>query len=193
MKLIKKAWIMDISFVREPWFANVLEEPIYADTQGEARSLAFNKLKYEGYDNDETICKDELKFTDVKVKRAPGYDKFETEEGEILTKARIEIREEDRKRREALKQMVVDNPGRYAYIRKGGYYYKDNCCGYTEFQHRAGVYTIQEAVDSSLHCREIDVILIDKDSHNKMIADEIRILQQHYIPDWEYSNPPLEM
>jgi hypothetical protein len=193
MKLVKKAWLMDISFIREPWFASCLEEPIHAGTQGEARSIAFSILKHENCTDSEHTSLDEVKYTDVKVKRYPEADKFETEDGEVMPKWRIEERNKDRKRREDLKQMVVCNPGRYVYIRKNGQYYKEGYCGYTDFRHRAGVYTIKDAVDNSLHCRDLDVVLIDKDQHNKMILEEIASLQRKYIPDCDIPNLPIEM
>lgn len=74
-----------------------------------------------------------------------------------------------------------------AYIIKGGYYYRPESCGYTEYRSEAGVYSIKEAVDSvrksSLKCG-MKVMPIDVEEHNKMLMDKIK----EYKSRWIYCN-----
>ena len=73
-----------------------------------------------------------------------------------------------------------DNGIKYCYIRKGSYY-KPNSCGYTDFKHRAGVYSKEEAVSSAKSCRDITLEIIDIQSHNEMLNIEIAELQNKLL------------
>jgi hypothetical protein len=71
---------------------------------------------------------------------------------------------------------ILNNPEiKYCYIRKGSYY-RPNSSGYTDMRYRAGVYLKKDAYNSALSCRDLTIIPIDIEEHNKMIQDEINEL-----------------
>ncbi len=62
----------------------------------------------------------------------------------------------------------------HCYIRKHGSYYRPDCCGYTEYRHRAGVYEKQDAISKARSCRDLDILPIDHAEHNKNLCAEIK-------------------
>jgi hypothetical protein len=157
--------------------------PQYVVSENEhlARKEALSLL--HEHDISEDHFGNEFSYISLRLKRLPELDKF-------MIGNRVRSREEidyDRKkdeRDEEFKQMLSDNPNGYAYIRKGGYYYQPNHCGYTEYISYAGVYTIQEAVRACLGMSLSDYmrpILIDVDEHNQMINKQIDGLKTRLI------------
>jgi len=91
--------------------------------------------------------------------------------------------EEELKERKRLSEfnLILDNKSiKYCYIRKGSYY-RPNSCGYTDFVHRAGVYTKEEAVRHAVGCRDIWLKRIDIEEHNKIIQSEIKDLKTRLL------------
>lgn len=70
-----------------------------------------------------------------------------------------------------LKKIAKTKSITHCYIRKGPYY-RPGSCGYTDFAHRAGVYTKEEAIKHAEHCGEIWLEPIHVPTHNKMLLDE---------------------
>ena len=69
-------------------------------------------------------------------------------------------------------------------ILKGGYYYRDNYRGYTEYIQYAGVYEVADALSHVISCSWQDFIRIvplDTNKHNKLICDSIKLLSSHLI------------
>ncbi len=69
-------------------------------------------------------------------------------------------------------------------ILKGGYYYRDNHKGYTEFEVYAGVYDVHDALMHVTSCSYTDfltIVPIDTNKHNKLIVDNIKLISGHLI------------
>lgn len=152
-------------------------EHTHANTEHEARKKLL-KMCYN-YGVEESYLGDPLTYINLRIKRFKEMDKYLVD-GKLKTLQQIEHDYRVVENRTMLNKMLSDNPNTYAYIRKGGYFYCSNYCGYTEFKENAGIYTMDQAVKV---CLGIDLAaymrpeLIDITSHNKMIEDKIKSLQ----------------
>jgi hypothetical protein len=79
-----------------------------------------------------------------------------------------------------LEKILINDSFSHCYIKKGGYY-RPHSSGYTDFRHRAGIFTKEEAVKSAKSCRDLTIIPINAIEHNKMINDEIDDLKTRLI------------
>lgn len=178
-KLVKKAYEINFSKVEEGYL--YCPEVCYAETRNKAKSLLLAQTRYEsimlrGED-------DEVTYLTIPVIRCKHADKYEFE-GMEKTKGQIEDILAERKRIASFDEILDNDSYVYCYIRKNGRgYYKPNSSGYTDFQHRAGVYTKEEGVSSAKGCRDIWLERIDIDEHNQMIDDEIKQLKWRRIND----------
>jgi hypothetical protein len=178
MELKEKAWVFNKSRFEESYF--VPDDVFYAETFTKAKSIALNSIKYDDY---KTFLGEEITYLNIPLVRNRQYDRYLIN-GEIKTLDRIEIDRKYKERADRLVALVEANPDAKAYIRKGGYYYKPNSCGYTERLEDAGVYSIQEAVESVKRCSigdNMDAIVIDVEAHNLMILNKIKELKQKLI------------
>lgn len=159
-----------------------LETIVIAKNEHEARLKALSNLKEQDIDYDSNG--DEFTYISVRLKRSPDHDRFMID-GKLKSRQDIEYNLNMRERDEEFKKLLADNPNSYAYIRKGGYYYKPNNCGYTEFQSYAGVYSLEEAVRACLNTSLSDymrpILINNIDEHNEMINKQIASLQQRLI------------
>ncbi len=178
MERISKAWELDLSKVYEGYMYSPVI--VFAENRAKAKYAMLSKARYEGVCN-----RDDKEFTyiDIPVFRNKEHDRYMFE-GKEMNLSDIKERQNKRKRNDGLYKLMKDNPNGYAYIKKGGYYYRDNNCGYTEYLSQAGVYPIDEAVREVAGCdvRDfMDVILINKDDHNNMIKEAISFLEKRLI------------
>lgn len=174
----QKAWIINTSNFNEPWFAPT--DVFYGDTRNEARTEALNHIRHDNFtDKDD----EPIGLLNIRMQRLKGADKILVD-GVYKTVADIEYEKQKKEFNEKLDNLIIDNPNGYAYVRKGGSYYRPNSCGYTEFITRAGVYPIKEAVAEVRGCSlsdRMDVILIDIEAHNATLTKEIESLQSRLI------------
>lgn len=176
-KLAQKAYEIDFSKIEEGFLYDSSRFITYAETRNKAKS----QILKEAYC--ESIClegeEDEVTYLTIPVIRCKEADKYFFEDKEISL---YQIEEEltERKRLSDLQEILDNESIKYCYIRKGGYY-KPNSCGYTDFKHRAGVYTKKEAVSHAKSCSDIWLERIDIEDHNKMIQSEIQDLQTRIL------------
>lgn len=175
-KLIERAWVVNPSNFEEPYFARQI---YYAETAGKAKNKMLPDL--DGYKDflGEYIC-----FLSLRVSRAKDADIYLVG-GEKKIKRDIEYDNKKKEQSEMLDSLVANNHDAMAYIKKGGYYYRPNNNGYTEFEAFAGVYPIADAAMSVKGCSLGDcmrMIIINKAEHNKMITDKIEDLKTRLIP-----------
>ncbi len=81
-------------------------------------------------------------------------------------------------------RILLKNPNTKAYIKKGGWFYKSNHCGYTENIVEAGIYSLEEAwktVKPSTKLEYMDLIIIEEAEHNKIIIEKIKDLSTRLI------------
>ncbi len=154
---------------------------VCAKTEHEARKELL-KMCYN-YSVEENHLGDPITYINIRIKRFKEMDKYLVD-GKLKTLQQIDYDTRVIENRNMLNKMLSDNPNSYAYIRKGGYFYCSNYCGYTEYKENAGVYTMEQAVKA---CLGIDIAaymrpeLIDVESHNKMISDKIEQLQSKIL------------
>ena len=176
-KLAKKAYEIDFSKIEEGFLYDSSSFISYAETRNKAKSELLKKTYCEN------ICldgeDDEVTYLTIPVIRCKEADKYIFEDKQMSL---YDIEKElfERKRLADLQEILDNENIKYCYIRKGGYY-KPNSCGYTDFKHRAGVYTKEEAVSHAISCRDIWLERIDIEEHNKMMKDEIRDLERRLL------------
>ena len=167
--LAKKAYEIDFSRIEEGFLYDSSSFIIHSETRNKAKSELLKKAYCEN------IClsgeDDEVNYLTIPVIRCKEADKYFFEDKEMSLSS-IEEELTERKRIFDLDEILNNEYIKYCYIIKRGYY-RPNNCGYTDFKHRAGVYSIEEAVSSAKSCRDIRIERIDINEHNQMIKDEV--------------------
>lgn len=172
----QKAWIINTRNFSEPWFVD--HYVYYAEMRNKARTEALRdvegaKDKWGG----------EITLLTLNLKRKKNLDKTLVD-GVWKTNHDIEQDKQLKERNDRCDKLVADNPDGFAYIRKGGYYYRPNSCRYTEYSKHAGIYPVKQAAAEVKGCDlrdDMDMILVDREQHNHMISDEIEILKNQLI------------
>ena len=179
MELKEKAWSLNAAACSEPWHVDD-GFVVYASTRNKARSIMVKQCLSEGFTD---VGGNDFTYKNVPISRCNRFDKY-LYRGEVLTLVRIQERQATEKHYAEADKLVVDNPNGFAYIKKGGYYYGPNHCGYTERLTDAGVYDIKEAARCVKGCGLRDhmfVIPIKIEEHNKMIEEKIAELKSKLI------------
>lgn len=176
-ELKQKAYGIDFSRIEEGFLCS--EEYVHAESRNKAKSLLLDKI---GYQCLATTYGEEITYLNIPVVRAPEYDLY-LFEGAEKTKQNIEEILEQRKRTASLDKILLNPEIKYCYIKKRGSYYCPHSCGYTQFKHKAGVYTKEEAIYEAKSCYELDIIPIDIAEHNKMIRNEINDLSTRLLSE----------
>lgn len=175
--LVQKAYGVDFDRIEEGYMFDSGLYIRYAEDRNEAKyellkefTYSDLKLKWSG---------DELTYLNIPVIRMKDFDKVIFED---KTVKRFEIDNilEERERISKLDEILNRPDIKYCYIYKGSFY-RPNSCGYTSHKTQAGVYTKKEAVSSAKNVREISVIPIDIEEHNKLINNEINELKTRLI------------
>lgn len=173
-KLTQKAWEINRDKLNEGYLYS--EMACYAESRNKAKSKLLSEYRYE---INLKYSDDEITYLNIPVIRCPQADKYLFEEQD---KTMLQIDEilYERERIFKLELILFDDSISYCYIKKG-LYYRPNSSGYTDFRHRAGVYTKQKAVSSAKSCRDLTIIPINIEEHNKMINEEIDDLKTRII------------
>jgi len=173
-KLLEKAYEIDLSKIDERY---VYEREIaYADSVGKAKTKLLSTANYNGM---QLYIGDDLTYINIPVIRAKDHDKFEFE-GKGETMYSINEILHDRERITKLDELLNNENIKFCYIKKGSYY-KPGSCGYTDFKHRAGVFTKEDAVQSAKSCDDLWIIPVIIEEHNEMINKEIEELQTRLL------------
>ncbi len=177
-KLAKKAYIVHTSSVDEGFLADQDGWVSYAESKGKAKSELFNEIVYCG-GFEKLRNGDEITFLNLPVVRCKERDKYEFN-GKELTTYEIAAVIREQQRISELDVMLLNPSVNYCYIKKGGYY-RPGGAGYTDMKHRAGVFTKEEGVRDAKSCRDLDIIPINIEEHNKMIQAEIDDLKTRLL------------
>ncbi|BBI90525.1 hypothetical protein HYO65_gp133 [Tenacibaculum phage PTm1] len=183
LELVSKCWELNLDKILHGDHYNIGDFTVHTDVKNENRNDAKTKIMKDIHwlcglnlnDNDET----EVTYLNIPIKRCKVGDKF-LFEGEPKSKYQIEEILKERKRIDELKKFAEDNKGKFCYIQKYDYY-KPNRSGYTQYRTKAGVYEVADAVDSAIKCRDLSLVLIDIDEHNKNILEEIEDLKTRLL------------
>lgn len=170
-----KAYQIDLSKIEEGFLYDTIM--CYADNANQAKQILLRENRYENLILSKS--NEEVNYLTIPVIRRKSDDKiiFEGQAVTEIEKNRILYK---RERDLLLENILNDANIKYCYIKKGSYY-RPNSCGYTDFKHRAGVYTKQEAVQSAKSCNELTIIPIDILEHNEMINSEISCLSSRLL------------
>lgn len=172
----KKAYVINTSNFSQPWHYD--HYVYYADTRNKARTEALRDV-----DGAKDKWDEEITLLTLNLKRDKSRDKILVD-GVWKTNHEIDQDKQLKERNDHCDKLVIDNPNGFAYIRKGGYYYRPNSAGYTEYIKYAGVYPVKQAAAEVKGCdmRDcMDMILVDIDQHNAMINSEIETLKNQLI------------
>jgi hypothetical protein len=170
-----KAYQIDLSKIEEGFLYDTIM--CYADNANQAKQILLRENRYENLILSKS--NEEVNYLTIPVIRRKSDDKIifegkavtETEKNRILFK---------RERLAKLDAILNDESIKYCYIRKGNWY-RPNACGYTDFKHRAGVFTKEEAVSDAKSCQELDIVPINIVEHNEMINSEISCLSSRLL------------
>lgn len=88
----------------------------------------------------------------------------------------IPMKRSERSRLAYINRIERDYKVTHCYIVKGGYYYRENSCGYTEYREAAGIYSKDEAIKICRACSIEVPIPINISEHNNMILTRIKEL-----------------
>ncbi len=170
---MKKGYKVNLDKIEEGYLYS--EYSCLAESRNEAKKILLKnfdgKLKYET---------DQVSYLTIPIVRYKEIDEIEFE-GEIKNKQQIESILSERRRIASLDLFLADPSVVYMYIKKGGYYYRPNECGYTEFITMAGVYEKEDAVRQAKSVRELRLIPINIEEHNKNLLERIEELKSRII------------
>lgn len=172
--LVEKSYRIDFSKIDEGYLAS--DTICHADSLGKAKSKLLDEIKYDGW---KLRTGEEVSFVNIPVVRSKETDLYEFE-GEKISIYKINEILNERERQLELDKMLSNESIKFCYIRKGSYY-MPNSCGYTQFRHKAGVYEKADAVSHARSCRELTIIPINIEEHNKAINEEINDLKTRLI------------
>ena len=172
-ELSQKAWELNLFRIYDPYHLSEIIRN--GKTRGEAKS----KIYQEAMNEDLSLTDEKLTFLNIPIRRCKRADLYFFE-GKEVTLEQIEKIEKEKIRIIELDKILNDESIVYCYIRKGSYY-RPNSCGYTDFRHRAGVYTKQEAVSSAKSCKDLDIVPINIEEHNSIIQKEIDELKTRVL------------
>lgn len=175
-KLVKKAYYLPeffIGYLGCPYYED--DFIVWGKNINEAKS---NFLKDHRYDGLQNCVGEEFTYLNLKLHRYWDKNKDLYEfEGRPLNLYKIERILEYRAKLEEYKSL----PNKYCYKKKGSYY-RPNNSGYTDYKHKAGVYTMEDGIDSYIHSHgDVIPIPIDIEKHNNMIQKEINDLKLNLI------------
>lgn len=175
--LAQKAYEIDFSKIEGGFLFDPQMFITYSDTENKAKIDLLKKAIAELI----TLCGDNevVTYFNIPVVRCKEEDKYEFE-GQNLTKSQIDEIFMERQRISKLEEILNDPKIEFCYIEKG-LYYLPNYRGQTEFKHKAGIYTKEEAVRYAKSCRYITLEAIDKKCHNFMIKQQIRELETRIL------------
>ncbi len=163
-KIIQKGYELNLSKIDEGYLCSPVVVTAY--NRGKAKVAMFQKIGYDGlklaWSQGEGIT-----FLNMPIRRNKEADVVEFE-GTEMKRYKIEqiLRDRDK---EAEWQKVLNDPSiTHCYIKKGNYY-RPNYSGYTDFRHRAGIYTKQDAIGCCRSCGDLWVLPIDNNEHNAYI------------------------
>lgn len=173
MELLNKSWKIDLDRIDEGYLYS--DMTVVAKDRNEAKNLLLNEFRYEiKIDNKDAT------YLTIPVVRNENGDLFEFE-GTARTLFQIEEIKKERLRTTYLDSILSDPKITHCYIKKRGDYYRPDCCGYTQWISRAGVYTKEKAVREAKFCDIVSAVPIDVEEHNALIKQEIEELQTRII------------
>lgn len=178
VKLISKAWSLDILDYDENWFIH--ETVFMGDSCGKAKYKALNYLRSDDF---KRIDEQDICLTNIRLSRSKEYDTVEYN-GKQMKRFDLErcLRIEERDK--SYVDHLENNPNSFAHIVKRGSYYLDNYNGYTDIYHFGAIYPLKDAIehvkgcdDSGLHLN----IIHNVEKHNERINEAILKLQHRLI------------
>lgn len=176
LKIVEKAYHIISRRLDEPYLVDDIH--CYASNKNAARAKLYKQVK--NWQLRLRFSEAELTYFNIPVVRFYEMDKVHFE-NKIVVRSTIYALKERIKRNDELQQILQNDEITHCYIRKGGYYYRDNARGYTELVYEAGIYAKAEAAKHFRSCQELYLIPINNSEHDEMIANKIEELRKRRI------------
>lgn len=176
LKIVEKGYQIMPRRLSDPY---IVEDIFcWAENHNAARGKLFKMVK--DYNLKLWISDEELNYLNIPVERCHNVDKVLFNNMVVVRSTVYALIERD-KRNEKIQEILQNDEITHCYIRKGGYYYRDNARGYTELIYEAGVYPKAEAAKLARPSDEIYLIPIINSEHDKMIQDKIEEIAKRCI------------
>ncbi|PAC27845.1 hypothetical protein [Flectobacillus sp. BAB-3569] len=176
LKIVEKAYRIIPRRLEQPY----LVDDIYcwASNKNKAKSKLYKETK--NWQLKLRFTFDYLTYFNIPTERFYEMDRV-IFNNKVVVRSTINALIERDKRNEKIQEILQNDEITHCYIRKGGYYYRDNARGYTELIYEAGVYPKAEAVKLARPSDEIYLIPIINSEHDKMIQDKIEEIAKRCI------------
>jgi hypothetical protein len=182
LELVEKCYSLNIDKFEEAYLYDRDLYLVYAQNSNEAKYKIYNKIKHDNFQFKYESEK-EITYLNIPIFRENIHDKYKFEDRDISLK-QIHKELKQRERISKLDDILNNKEIIFCYIKKGGYYYRPNSCGYSEYKTNAGIYTKEDAVSKAKSCNYLFIVPIDIIEHNKVIKDEIEELKSKILINW---------
>ena len=177
MKPTSLAYTYDWNLVEESYLYDEIQHVVYAESRNKAKAKLLNDAQIMGVVFTHI---DEPTYLNIPVKRAKEHDKYLID-GTLYTKHTYAQKLQRDDHQKDLDAILANDEIKYCFIRKRGYYYCDNCSGYTSNIEEAGRYNKEFA------CRECKGEMnmyaepIDIEKYNAMLQKAIEYLKSRML------------
>lgn len=173
--IIEKGWAIAIGKIEEGYLYDHLT--VNAKTRNEAKRKFIQNGHTEGM---QLKYGDEVTYLTLPVVRHKDADLIQYND-KVIERYKLNCILELEKHNSNLKSILKDESITHCYIKKGGYYYRDNYCGYSEFKISAGVYPKEDAVRHATGITEIYIVPINIEEHNVFLKKHISEVESRLI------------
>ena len=175
-KPTKKAYELVLDNLDEGYLSDTIY--CYADNHNQARYKLLHMVRYDNWKL--KYSGKELNYWNIPVRRSPDNDIYWCNGNEV-TKSDYDKILKQFDRENELNRILNDESITHYYIRKGGYYYRPDSAGYTEYQINAGIYLRDEAVRAAKSCSDLILVPVNPEEHNAKLYAEIVDLYSRFI------------
>lgn len=175
--IIKKAYQINLNKLNEGYLSDIIM--CHAENINKAKTILLNDIKYDNWKL--RYSNVEINYLNIPVIRRKSDDIVLFEGNEVI-RYKISDIVYERERIDKINEILADEAVTYCYIYKSGQgYYCDGRCGYTYLKTNAGIYEKKDAASDAKSVRELSIIPIDIEEHNKMINDKINDISKKII------------
>jgi len=175
MEIRKKAYRLNLDRIINGYeYSSVIA---YSETRGKAKEKIAKQIDVRDYVVDSG---EEMNFLNMPIKRSKNNDVYEID-GVLRQKYQFDELELKETHNNNLNKTLNDESISHCFITKGGLYYRDGYCGYSDDFMSAGVYNKIDAVRHARNLPNIIIVPIDVQDYNNKINDIIENLKSKII------------
>ena len=170
-KVVKKGYCLDVDTIGQKAYEY---DWVYcvADDMEQAKSILFKKMEFL----DSSLTYRNYYANDFPVKECEKHDMVEFDGNEMSRESATMLQKYLDKKVENDK-ILNDSSVKFVFIKKDGWCYRENYCGYTEYPIEAGVYTKEDAHKHCGNILELNIVPINIEYYNALIQETINKLQ----------------